>query len=355
MILILSLLLLFPGFYACHTPHKGIIMTISAKYLLLILTMLPWSGFGQHLQKMHSTINADTSFNITSEFRKQVKQYPHISIAEADTSELTVYRDLVYGRIKSRKLHLDLFTPGNDLKEPLPVIILIHGGGWRSGDKSMEWPLATALARKGYLTICPEYRLSPEALYPAAVTDISSVIRWIRRHASGYGADPLRIALSGTSAGGQLAALMGSVNDSKKLFHHGKLKRVDGKVQAVVDIDGILAFIHPESGEGADRPGKPSAATLWFGSNAAEKQYLWIQASPLSHVHGGTAPFLFLNSAQPRFHAGREDFISKLDSLGIFNQVHTIPDTPHTFWLFHPWFPEVVDVVTDFLDKVMDK
>lgn len=328
-------------------------MTVSAKYLLLLLLMLPWSVIGQHLSNWHPGIPADTSFNITAEFRKQVKQYPHISVAESDTSGLTVYHDLVYGRIKNRKLHLDLFTPGSDRKEPLPMVILIHGGGWRSGDKSMEWPLATALARKGYLTICPEYRLSPEALYTAAVTDLKTVIRWARRHAPGYGADGSRIALMGTSAGGQLAALIGTLNDEGDLFPVKRMKRISGKVQAVVDIDGILAFIHPESGEGADRPGKPSAATYWFGGNAAKKRNLWIQASPLSHIHAGTAPILFVNSAQPRFHAGREDFISKLDSLGITSQVHTIPDTPHPFWLFHPWFPEVVDVVSEFLDKVM--
>lgn len=330
-------------------------MTVSAKYLLFLLLMPPWAVIGQHLQKMHFSIVADTSFNIRAEFRKQLKQYPHIAIAEADTSGITVYQDLVYGRIKNRKLHLDLFNPGSEWKEPLPVVILIHGGGWRSGDKSMEWPLATVLARKGFVTVCPEYRLSMESPYPAAVTDLKTVIRWIRRHASGYGADGSRIALMGTSAGGQLAALIGTLNDEGNLFPVKHLERISGKVQAVVDIDGVLAFIHPESGEGADRPGNPSAATLWFDGNAAEKRDLWIQASPLSHVHYGTAPFLFLNSAQPRFHAGREDFISKLDSLGITSQAHTIPDTPHTFWLFHPWFPEAVNIISEFLEKVLAK
>jgi len=77
------------------------------------------------------------------------------------------------------------------------------------------------------------------------------------------------------------------------------MKRISGKVQAVVNMDGILAFIHPESGEGADTPGKPSAATLWFGGNTSEKKELWLQASPLSHPFPGTAPFLFINSSQP--------------------------------------------------------
>jgi len=314
-----------------------------------------WNSNSCHLLKMHPSIPADTSFNIHAEFRKQVKQYPHISPAEADTSGLKIWHDIVYSRYGKRELHLDLFapatSPGNEREEPLPVVLLIHGGGWRSGDKSMDWPLAAALAQKGFITVCAEYRLSMEALYPAAITDLKTAIRWIRRHAHRFGADPSRIALMGTSAGGHLAALIGTLNDKGDLFPVKTMRRTSGKVQAVVDIDGILAFIHPESGEGADRPGKPSAATLWFRGNASEKRDLWIQASALTHIHSGTAPFLFINSSQPRFHAGRNDFTHKLDSLGIYNQTITLPETPHTFWLFNPWFPEVVDISTDFLER----
>lgn len=304
---------------------------------------------------MHPSIPADTSFNIHAEFRKQVKQYPHISTAEADTTGLRVWHDMVYTRYGKRELHLDLFTPatspGNEREEPLPVVLLIHGGGWRSGDKSMDWPLAAALAQKSFITVCAEYRLSMEALYPAAVTDLKNAIRWIRHHAHRFGADPSHIALMGTSAGGQLAALIGTLNDEGKLFPVKKRRHISGKVQAVVDIDGILAFIHPESGEGADRPGKPSAATLWFGGNASEKRDLWIQASALTHIHSGTAPFLFINSSQPRFHAGRDDFSARLDSMGISCEIKTLENTPHTFWLFNPWFPEVVDISADFLER----
>lgn len=311
----------------------------------------------RHLLKMHPSIPADTSFNIHSEFRKQIKYYPHITLAETDTTRVTVFHNLVYGRIKNRKLHLDLFapatSPGNMREQPLPVVLLIHGGGWRSGDKSMDWPLAAALAHKGFITVCAEYRLSMEAPYPAAVTDLKTAIRWIREKGAKYGADPSRIALMGTSAGGQLAALIGTLNDKDDLFPVKRMKRISGKVQAVVDIDGILAFIHPESGEGADRPGKPSAATHWFGGNSTEKRELWLQASPLSHPHPGTAPFLFINSSQPRFHAGRDDFAARLDSMGIPCEFKTLENTPHTFWLFNPWFPEVISLTTGFLEKML--
>ncbi len=314
-----------------------------------------WNSNSRHLLKMHPSIPADTSFNIHAEFRKQVKQYPHISPAEADTTGLKIWHDIVYTRYGKRELHLDLFAPaphpGIDRKPPLPVVLLIHGGGWQSGDKSMDWPLAAALAQKGFITVCAEYRLSTEALYPAAVTDLKTAIRWIRHHAHRFGADPSRIALMGTSAGGHLAALIGTINDKGNLFPVKTMRRTSGKVQAVVDIDGILAFIHPESGEGADKPGKPSAATLWFGGNSTEKRAQWTEASPLSHPHPETAPFLFINSSQPRFHAGRDDFSARLDSMGISCEIKTLENTPHTFWLFNPWFPEVVDISADFLER----
>ncbi|HOF56685.1 MAG TPA: hypothetical protein PK039_07145 [Prolixibacteraceae bacterium] len=132
-----------------------------------------------------------------------------------------------------------------------------------------------------------------------------------------------------------------------------RMKRISGKVQAVVNMDGILAFIHPESGEGADTPGKPSAATLWFGGNTSEKKELWLQASPLSHPFPGTAPFLFINSSQPHFHAGRDEFAAQLDSMGIPCEIKTLENTPHTFWLFNPWLPEVVRLPTRFLSRTL--
>ena len=119
-----------------------------------------------------------------------------------------------------------------------------------------------------------------------------------------------------------------------------------------MDIDGTLAFIHPESGEGDDSK-SISAATYWFGYSKAQRPDLWNEASPLTHVSAQTPPFLFINSSVARMHAGRTDFIQKLNAFGTYSEVKTFPDAPHTFMFFDPWFEPTLATVAGFLSKVL--
>ncbi|HEY0176848.1 MAG TPA: alpha/beta hydrolase, partial [Pedobacter sp.] len=125
------------------------------------------------------------------------------------------------------------------------------------------------------------------------------------------------------------------------------------KVQAVIDIDGTLSFVHPESGEGNDSR-SISAATYWFGYPRKEKPELWEEASPLTYAGKDTPPFLFVNSSIDRMHAGRNDLIKILSENGTYSEVHTFPDSPHTFCLFEPWFNPTVDYISAFLKKVFN-
>lgn len=291
----------------------------------------------------------DTSFTLYSAYKKELKKYPFIKpVYPVVPNTVEVRRNLVYAKTNDRELHIDVYSP-KLLKAPRPAILFIFGGGWRSGNKIMEAPMAIHFAELGYVTACVEYRLSPEALYPAAVIDIKTAIRWLRKNAKELNINAEKIAISGTSAGGQLAALVASTNGSGMFIDSTQYLNYSSDVQLAIDIDGVLAFIHPESGEGADKPGKPSAATYWFGGNKEEKTALWNEASALNHVNEHMSPILFINSQHPRFHAGRDDMIHILDSLGIPSEVHTLPDTPHPFWLFEPWFDPTVKWMEDFL------
>ena len=121
-----------------------------------------------------------------------------------------VYTTLATTPFGKRDLRLDIFRPGKAGK--YPALIMIHGGGWRSGTKEMQVPMAEMLAAEGFVTIPVEYQLSLEAKYPAAVYNIKSAIRWVHANADKYGIDTSKIAISGCSAGGHLASLVGMTN-----------------------------------------------------------------------------------------------------------------------------------------------
>ncbi len=89
---------------------------------------------------------------------------------------------------------------------------MIHGGGWRSGFKEMEKPMALFLASKGFIAVTVEYRLSGEAKYPASILDIQKAIRWLVVHSKEYNINTKQIVLYGCSSGGQIAALLGTNN-----------------------------------------------------------------------------------------------------------------------------------------------
>ncbi|MBK0383091.1 alpha/beta hydrolase [Pedobacter sp. SD-b] len=310
------------------------------RYKILLLILLFVDVF-----QAHSQFKRDTSFTTYSAFTKEKKHYPEIEIAKLPLAKNTLEKlNIPYKNLGYRKLNLDITYPKKEKKGGYPVVILLFGGGWKSGDKSMCNPQARFLADNGYVAVSVEYRLSPESKYPAAVLDVKEAIRWVRLHAKEYNIDPYHIAVLGRSAGGQLAALIGSTGGDKK-YQSGQNLFLSDDVQAVVDIDGILAFHHPESLEG-------EAASEWLGGTYQEKPAVWDQASALNNVSSQTPPILFINSSNPRFHAGRDDMIKKLNELNIYSEVHEIPNTPHPFWLFNPWFNETNNFTLKFLDKV---
>ena len=315
-----------------------------------ILLLMIVSTIGHAQIKEGLTGIVDTSFATWSAFQKEKKYHPEIEMAKvATTKNVSEKTNIVYHSIKNRKLLLDAFVP---TKANGVAFIMIHGGGWRSGNRAQHHNLARALAAKGYACFTPEYRLSTEAYYPAAIFDIKEAIKFIRLHATEFKVDTAKMVIAGFSAGGQMAALIGCTGDMPAFENYDTKEGISTKVNAIVDIDGTLSFVHAESSE-TKAPEKISASTLWLGYTLKDNPVLWASASPLSYA-SYSPPVLFLNSAVTRMHAGREDYINILNSKNIYNEVHEFDNSPHAFCLFEPWFTPTVEKIDQFLNKVFD-
>jgi acetyl esterase/lipase len=330
-----------------HTPRK---FSRTLAYTLIGLLALLFSP----LLGQQKEIPRDTSFTLDNTAPKVYKQYPHASLVPATLPvDVSAEENIVYARYGERRLHLDIFSPREKADLRYPGVILIHGGGWRSGNRQMEWPMAQYLATHGYVTATVEYRLSIEAQYPAGVHDLKGAIRWMRTNAAKYNIDPNKIAVYGCSAGGTLAAFLGTTGNTKQFEGSAGNADSSSAVQAVVDVDGVLDFTNPAESAKDNDPKKPSAGKSWFGASYKENPDIWKEASPINYINAKTAPILFVNSSLERFHAGRDEVIGQLNKFGIYSEVHTIADTPHPFWLFHPWFEETSAHIVKFLDKTL--
>ena len=297
----------------------------------------------------------DTSYNTNAAYRNSKKSNPETEfVEEYHSSSIKEKKGIVYCSLGERKLLVDAFYPSAKSKIKRTAIIIIHGGGWRSGNRTQHYPLAQHLATLGYACFTPEYRLSTEALYPAAVYDVKAAIRWVKENAKKYSIDTNKIAVLGFSAGGQLAALTGNTNGNTLFEGKGCGSKYSSSVQAIVDIDGTLSFVHPESGEGDDSK-RVSAGTNWFGASKKDSLALWKQASPLTWAGQHSVPTLFINSSVDRMHAGRNDYIKILDENNIYTEVQRFENSPHHFCLFNPWFEPTVKYIDDFLKKVFNK
>lgn len=294
----------------------------------------------------------DQNYQVSKEYDKAIKPYPFIrKVSESPVKGVTEIHGRIYRTVDTLQLRMDVFLPQTASKRKRTAVLFIHGGGWRSGKPSLHHPLVRKLAQKGYVCFTPQYRLSTHALFPAAVQDLKDAVRWVRAHAAQYGIDPNQIVAAGHSAGGELAAFLGATNGKPEFESTEGSDTAFSKVNAVIDLDGTLAFIHPESGEGDDSRGT-SAATYWFGYSKTENPQPWIQAAPLTHVGPSMSPILFIGSSVKRMQAARTDFVQVLLEHRFYSQIKDYETAPHSFVLFNPWMDSIVLDMDRFLKKV---
>jgi pectinesterase len=284
----------------------------------------------------------DDSYTIGQRFAQYESKYPGIAWPAVTWREgQSVLFDRPYKTVDGRDLHIDVFRPAEPRKQG---VVLVHGGAWRAGNKSHFYALAGLLVQRGYTVFLPEFRLSPEAPYPAGMTDIGDAFAWVRGHAAGFGLDPRRIAIGGASSGGQMAALLAYAGPSGR-FGPG----TERTANALIDLDGVLDFTTAQALSFENAAGDASPAARWLGGSYHHAAARWREASAVNYVGPASPPTLIVSSGIPRFTAGKDAVIAALKRNTIPHRFHVFADAPHDFWLFDPWLPQVSSEIDDFL------
>ncbi len=257
-------------------------------------------------------------------------------------------RDIEYARVDGKPLLLDIYLP-KDAPRPLPVIVWIHGGGWQSGDKG-RCP-AVPLVSQGYAAVSINYRLTDEAPFPAQIHDCKAAIRWVRAHAKEYGFAADRIGVWGASAGGHLAALLGTSGGVKELEGDvGDNLKYSSRVQAVCDFCGPSSFREEdfESDPWAGKQEGAKAVTKLFGGPLRENREKAVLASPVAHVSRDDPPFLIVHGAKDTLvrpkHA--ELLAAALKKAGVEVTLRILPDAGHGVGR-----PETYKLAAEFFDR----
>jgi acetyl esterase/lipase len=220
------------------------------------------------------------------------------SVASSEPVVHPAAGDLAYATLSDLQ-RLDVYTP--DVGEPpYGVIVIIHGGGWTVGDKRGELPLSAipGFLALGYAVASVNYRLAPEAVFPAQLLDVKAAIRYLRAMAPTFGLDADRIAVVGESAGAHLAAMLGTTRDLPE-FDDPALGNPDvsSAVQAVVDFYGPADLTTSDAQRALNPPcpaePDPAIAAL-LGASPTEAPELAVAASPTGYLRAGQdlPPFL---------------------------------------------------------------
>ena len=247
-----------------------------------------------------------------------------------------VLRDLAYAGTDNPRQKLDLMLPEKRATaKPLPLVVWIHGGGWRNGDKRSGQNRVAPLAASGrYVGASIGYRLSGEAQWPAQIHDCKAAIRWLRAHAKEYGIDPDRIAVWGSSAGGHLVSMLGTSGGvaalEGKLGKHGDQS---SRVQAVVNYYGPSALLLMNSRPSRiDHDAKDSPESLLIGAPIQTVKDKTRQASPLTHVTKDDAPHLHVHGTDDPlvpFHQS-EILHAALKKAGVESTLITVSEGGHS-------------------------
>lgn len=285
--------------------------------------------------KTHSSLNKDLGkpgdkptasvFGFLSEIQT--------TLVETASDRSVILSNVEYARVNGTTLKLDLYLPPHALDESLPLVVWIHGGGWRGGDKFSTQ--APRVLGGDFAVASINYRLSQVATFPAQVYDCKAAIRFLRANAGRYGFDPERIGVWGSSAGGHLSALLGTSGDIANLEGDvGAYLDQSSRVQAVCDYYGPTDFVALlEQQSRLDRVSLRSPEALLLGGTIAENPERAQAASPITYVSFDDPPFLIIHGdADPTVPIGQSELLhAALLSAGVQSLFHVVEGAGHGF------------------------
>lgn len=240
-----------------------------------------------------------------------------------------VYRDIAYVTNGHPLQKLDLYLPKG--AENPPLMILIHGGAFREGDKGEE--NAAQWLTQGYAVASLNYRFSRDAVFPAQIEDCKAAVRWLRANAKQYGYDPDGFGARGSSAGGYLVTMLGTTGGTIK-FDVGENLDFSSRVQAVADRYGPTDFLQMDAhrlsgGDIHNNPDSPESELI--GGNIADNRDKVENANPINYVTKDCPPFIIIHGDNDPLvpHHQSELLVAALEKAGVSVTLYTVKGGGH--------------------------
>jgi acetyl esterase len=232
---------------------------------------------------------------------------------------------------------------------PHPVLVYLHGGGWVAGSPRTHRKLGLRFAEAGYLVVNVDYRLAPEAPFPAPFDDCMFAVRWAAQRARAYGGDPARLAVGGDSAGGNLtAAVCAALADDADLAIRAALL-----IYGVFDFDAMLRQPAPAGVDPAVvRKATEMMAFSYLGDDPSATLLSDPRVSPL-HAAAKLPPSFLVVGTADTLLAQHEALAAALARHGVAHESAVYPGMPHGFLQmeFFPPAREAIGRAVAFLDE----
>jgi acetyl esterase/lipase len=225
-----------------------------------------------------------------------------------------------------------------------PVLVAVHGGGWRRGAADMYQYWGRWLASRGIALFTIDYRLvdGERNRYPAAVHDVRAAVQFVRANAQRLGVKESRIGLVGDSAGAHLAALVALAGDAPPFalaYHDDPHASVSTAVKAVIGAYGVYDMLAQWQHDQIDRP-RDQIAELLLGVSPLDNKFRYFEASPYAYVTTKAVKTSFLicwgtGDDVVDCTTQSENFVTALKQVGCFVRTVAVPGAPH-FWMSDP-------------------